>query len=231
MLGLYVNSPFFSTDLERLQNTLQFNKTVQLVKGKNLPAPNPLTNWLEQTQVSRPPHHSFVCIFWLEWLTDLFLLFTFSVFFVFPFFMATLLQLDVFSPNDKPIKKITALSCKTLLSFSSLWNSVQCFQLNVKSNPGLLWFSCTCYVIGSENSHHFPNQSKQNPKPSRFGHPRFPRLKQFDRFYFEFSLAPRDIILDMIGCWIYAGSVLRHPIESPSTMVYLSIFFILFLSR
>ena len=63
MLGLYINSPFCPTDLERLQNTLQFNKTVQLVKGKNLPALNPLTNWFEQTQVSRPPHHSFVCIF------------------------------------------------------------------------------------------------------------------------------------------------------------------------
>ena len=54
---------------------------------------------------------------------------------------------------------------------------------------------------------------------------RVSRASQFDRFYFEFSLAPRDIILDMIGCWIYAGSVLRHSIESPSTMMYLSIFF------
>ena len=54
---------------------------------------------------------------------------------------------------------------------------------------------------------------------------RVSRASQFDRFYFEFSLAPRDIILDMIGCWIYAGSALRHSIESPSTMMYLSIFF------
>ena len=49
-------------------------------KRKNLPALNLLTNWFEQTQVSRPPHHSFVCIVWLEWLTDLFLLFTFLFF-------------------------------------------------------------------------------------------------------------------------------------------------------
>ena len=54
---------------------------------------------------------------------------------------------------------------------------------------------------------------------------RVSRASQFDRFYFEFSLAPRDIILDMTGCWIYAGSALRHSIESPSTMMYLSIFF------
>ena len=113
------------------------------------------------------------------------------------------------------------MSCKILLSFSSLWNSIHCFQLNVKSNRRLLWFSCTCYVIGSENSRHFPNQSKQNPKPSRFGHPRFPRLTVWSFL----SLSPRDIILDMIGCWIYAGFVLRHSIESPSTMMYLSIFF------
>ena len=36
--------PILPYRLERLQNTLQFNKTVQLVKGKNLPALNPLTN-------------------------------------------------------------------------------------------------------------------------------------------------------------------------------------------
>ena len=230
MLGLYINSPFCPTDLERLQNTLQFNKTVQLVKGKNLPAPNPLTNWFEQTQVSRPPHHSFVCIFWLEWLTDLFLLFTFSVFFVFPFFMTTLLQLDVFSPNDKPIKKITALSCKTLLSFSSLWNSIQCFQLNVKSNPGLLWFSCTCYVIGSENSRHFPNQSKQNPKPSRFGHPRFPRLTVWS-FLFRVLIGSswhypwHDWLLNL--CWFCFTTLNRKPFNYD---VFIN-FFLLFLSR
>ena len=117
------------------------------------------------------------------------------------------------------------MSCKILLSFSSLWNSIHCFQLNVKSNRRLLWFSCTCYVIGSENSRYFPNQSKQNPKPSRFGHPRFPRLTVWS-FLFRVLIGSswhypwHDWLLNL--CWFCFTTLNRKPFNYD---VFINFFF------
>ena len=80
--------------------------------------------------------------------------------FLFFFFSWQLYYNKMCSPlNDKPIKKITlrwvVRHFKVLFRFE-----IQSTIFNwMKSNPGLLWFSCTCYVIGSENPRYFPNQN------------------------------------------------------------------------
>ena len=51
-------------------------------------------------------------------------------------------------------------------------------------------------VIGQENSHHFLNQSDSKLKPIAIWSPAFfPRFRQFDSFYFEFSLALKGLFL------------------------------------
>ena len=178
-------------------------------KRKKSPSTKPIDQ-LIRTSSGQSPISS---LFRMHFLTRMAHRFVFAFhFLVFPFFMTTLLQLDV------------------LLSFSSLWNSIHCFQLNVKSNRRLLWFSCTCYVIGSENSRHFPNQSKQNPKPSRFGHPRFPRLTVWS-FLFRVLIGSswhypwHDWLLNL--CWFCFTTLNRKPFNYD---VFIN-FFLLFLSR
>ena len=73
--------------------------------------------------------------------------------------------------------------------------------MSVESNLGLLWFRFILLCDWSRNSRHSLNQSDSKLKlVATWSLACRPRLRRFACFHFEFSSAPCDFFLAMIGC-------------------------------
>ena len=82
--------------------------------------------------------------------------------------------------------------------FSMCWNN---FQLSVENNPGQLWFSFSSLYDWSRKLAPLSQPINFKTKSNRDSVTRvFPRFMQFASFYFDFSLAPRDIFQVLLDC-------------------------------